>query len=169
MKVLKEAVKRTEEDRKNLTETVSRMIEEVRCKKDEALKAYNLQFDGCTRETLQVSREEIQKAYSQLTGQEKESGRKYPGICQSTERNGKAFGKFQPHAGNFLRTQDSSGGILLLLCARWELSPVFYSVNADYSCKNRRGKAGGSLFSGDERNQCYQSQDFGCHGHCRRG
>lgn len=33
MKVLKEAVKRTEEDRKNLTETVSRMIEEVRCKK----------------------------------------------------------------------------------------------------------------------------------------
>ena len=39
MKVLKEAVKRTEEDRKNLTETVSRMIEEVRCKKDEALKS----------------------------------------------------------------------------------------------------------------------------------
>lgn len=47
--------------------------------KDEALKAYNLQFDGCTRETLQVSREEIQKAYSQLTGQEIEDLKKAAG------------------------------------------------------------------------------------------
>ena len=106
MKVLKEAVKRTEEDRKNLTETVSRMIEEVRCKKDEALKAYNLQFDGCTRERLQVSREEIQKAYSQLTGQEIEDLKKAAGniraFAKAQRETVKPLANFSPMPGIFL-------------------------------------------------------------------
>lgn len=106
MKVLKEAVKRTEEDRKNLTETVSHMIEEVRCKKDEALKAYNLQFDGCTRERLQVSREEIQKAYSQLTGQEIEDLKKAAGniraFAKAQRETVKPLANFSPMPGIFL-------------------------------------------------------------------
>lgn len=88
MKILKEAAKRTEEDRKNLTETVSCMIEEVRSKKDEALRKYNLQFDGCTRETLRVGREEIQKAYSRLTSQEIED-------LRTAAANIRAFAKAQ--------------------------------------------------------------------------
>ena len=88
MKILKEAAKRTEEDRRNLTETVSCMIEEVRSKKDEALRKYNLQFDGCTRETLRVSRKEIQKAYNQLTSQEIED-------LRTAAANIRAFAKAQ--------------------------------------------------------------------------
>lgn len=88
MKILKEAAKRTEEDRRNLIETVSCMIEEVRSKKDEALRKYNLQFDGCTRETLRVSRKEIQKAYNQLTSQEIED-------LRTAAANIRAFAKAQ--------------------------------------------------------------------------
>ena len=88
MKILKEAAKRTEEDRRNLTETVSCMIEEVRSKKDEALRKYNLQFDGCTRETLRISRKEIQKAYNQLTSQEIED-------LRTAAANIRAFAKAQ--------------------------------------------------------------------------
>ena len=88
MKILKEAAKRTEEDRRNLTETVSCMIEEVRSKKDEALRKYNLQFDGCTRESLRISRKEIQKAYNQLTSQEIED-------LRTAAANIRAFAKAQ--------------------------------------------------------------------------
>lgn len=88
MKILKEAAKRTEEDRRNLIETVSCMIEEVRSKKDEALRKYNLQFDGCTRETLRISRKEIQKAYNQLTSQEIED-------LRTAAANIRAFAKAQ--------------------------------------------------------------------------
>ena len=88
MKILKEAAKRTEEDRRNLTETVSCMIEEVRSKKDEALRKYNLQFDGCTRETLRISRKEIQKAYNKLTSQEIED-------LRTAAANIRAFAKAQ--------------------------------------------------------------------------
>ena len=84
----KRAAKRTEEDRRNLTETVSCMIEEVRSKKDEALRKYNLQFDGCTRETLRISRKEIQKAYNQLTSQEIED-------LRTAAANIRAFAKAQ--------------------------------------------------------------------------
>ena len=70
MKIMKKSCQRTEEDRRNLTKTVEEMIDYVREKKDIALKEYNLKFDGCTRETLRVNKEEIQEAYSQLTAQE---------------------------------------------------------------------------------------------------
>ena len=64
------------------------MIEEVRSKKDEALRKYNLQFDGCTRETLRISRKEIQKAYNQLTSQEIED-------LRTAAANIRAFAKAQ--------------------------------------------------------------------------
>lgn len=106
MKVLKEAVKRTEEDRKNLTETVSRMIEDVRNRKDEALKAYNLQFDGCSRETLRVSREEIQEAYRQLTPQEIED-------LKTAAENIRAFAKAQRETVKPLENFSPMPGIYL--------------------------------------------------------
>ena len=70
MKVIKESKMRTEEDRRNLTRTVAEMIDYVREKKDAALREYNQKFDGCTRASLRVSREEIQEAYAQLSEQE---------------------------------------------------------------------------------------------------
>lgn len=70
MKIMKKSCQRTEEDRRNLTKTVEEMINYVREQKDAALKEYNLKFDGCTRETLRVSKEEIQVAYTKLTAQE---------------------------------------------------------------------------------------------------
>ena len=44
MKVLKEARVRTEEDKKKLTQTVGDMIDDVKKRKDEALKEYSQQI-----------------------------------------------------------------------------------------------------------------------------
>ena len=70
MKILKEACVRTEEDKKKLTQTVGDMIDDVRKRKDEALREYSRRFDGSTRSVFLVSKEEIQEAYTQLTEQE---------------------------------------------------------------------------------------------------
>lgn len=70
MKVLKESQKRTPADTRALQSTVSDMIDQVCLRGDEALKEYNQKFDQCSRDTLRVSPEEIQKAYGQLNTQE---------------------------------------------------------------------------------------------------
>ena len=69
MKIIKESQKRTEEDRRNLTKTVGEIIDYVRENKDAALKEYNQKFDGCMRDSLRVSRAEIEEAYAQLSAQ----------------------------------------------------------------------------------------------------
>ena len=70
IKIIKEAQVRSEEDNRNLRETVAGIIGEVRGRGDAALREYNEKFDGCTRESLRVSREEIDAAYKELGEQE---------------------------------------------------------------------------------------------------
>lgn len=70
MKILKESKKRTPADTRALRNAVSDIIDQVCSRGDEALKEYNLKFDQCSRDSLRVSPEEIQDAYSQLDSQE---------------------------------------------------------------------------------------------------
>lgn len=106
MKIMKKSCQRTEEDRRNLTKTVEEMIDYVREKKDIALKEYNLKFDGCTRETLRVSKEEIQEAYSQLTAQEiedlKAAAANIRAFAKAQKETVRPLEKFSPVQGIFL-------------------------------------------------------------------
>lgn len=106
MKIMKKACQRTEEDRRNLTKTVEEMIDYVREKKDAALKEYNLKFDGCTRETLRVSKEEIQVAYTKLTTQEiedlKAAAANIKAFSQAQKETVKPLENFSPAPGIFL-------------------------------------------------------------------
>ncbi len=106
MKIMKKACQRTEEDRRNLTKTVEVMIDYVREQKDAALKEYNLKFDGCTRETLRVSKEEIQEAYSRLTAQEiedlKAAAANIRVFSQAQKETVKPLENFSPAPGIFL-------------------------------------------------------------------
>lgn len=106
MKVIKESQKRTEEDRRNLTKTVGEIIGYVREKKDEALKEYNQKFDGCTRASLRISREEIEEAYSQLSSQEIEDLKTAAGhiraFAQAQKETIRPLDNFSPAPGIFL-------------------------------------------------------------------
>lgn len=106
MKIMKKSCQRTEEDRRNLTKTVEEMIDYVREKKDIALKEYNLKFDGCTRETLCVNKEEIQEAYSQLTAQEiedlKAAAANIRAFAKAQKETVRPLEKFSPVQGIFL-------------------------------------------------------------------
>lgn len=106
MKIMKKSCQRTEEDRRNLTKTVEEMINDVREKKDAALKEYNLKFDGCTRETLRVSKEEIQVAYTKLTAQEIED-------LKAAAANIRAFSKAQKETVRPLENFSPAPGIFL--------------------------------------------------------
>lgn len=66
MKVLKPAKERTLEDRRELQQAVSTIIDKVIKEGDVALREYNQQFDGSTREKLRVSAEEIAEAYEKV-------------------------------------------------------------------------------------------------------
>ena len=76
MKIMKEARVRTEEDKKKLIQIVGDMIDDVKNRKDEALREYSQRFDGSKRESFLVSKEEIQEAYAQLSFQEIEDLKK---------------------------------------------------------------------------------------------
>ena len=106
MKIMKKSCQRTEEDRRNLTKTVEEMIDYVREKKDAALKEYNLKFDGCTRENLRVSKEEIQVAYTKLTAQEiedlKAAAANIKAFSQAQKETVKPLENFSPAPGIFL-------------------------------------------------------------------
>lgn len=106
MKIMKKSCQRTEEDRRNLTKTVEEMINDVREKKDAALKEYNLKFDGCTRETLRVSKKEIQEAYTRLTAQEiedlKAAAANIKAFSQAQKETVKPLENFSPAPGIFL-------------------------------------------------------------------
>lgn len=106
MKIMKKSCQRTEEDRKNLTKTVEEMINYVREQKDAALKEYNLKFDGCTRETLRVSKEEIQVAYTKLTAQEIED-------LKAAAANIRAFSKAQKETVRPLENFSPAPGLFL--------------------------------------------------------
>lgn len=67
IKVLKKSKERTEEDRSQLRQTVAAIIDNVIKNGDDALKEYNKKFDGCEREVLQISKEEIEAAYAKVS------------------------------------------------------------------------------------------------------
>ncbi len=58
--------KRNAQDYNNVYETVDEILENVRINKDDALKKYTLEFDGVCIESLEVSREEIEEAFSSI-------------------------------------------------------------------------------------------------------
>ena len=70
MQTLKSSKVRTAADRNRLRETVRDMIETVVSRGDDALREYNSRFDGCERTSLQISREEIEEAYRQVSEEE---------------------------------------------------------------------------------------------------
>lgn len=64
LKILKESKQRTEADRTHLRDAVSDIISKVINNGDEALREYNLKFDGADRESLRITKEEIEAAYA---------------------------------------------------------------------------------------------------------
>lgn len=63
MQTIKKAIPRTEAENLERAAIVTGIINKVRAEGDDALAAYNEQFDGCVRQSLRVSREEIRAAY----------------------------------------------------------------------------------------------------------
>lgn len=106
MKVLKAARVRTEEDKKKLTQTVGDMIEDVKKRKDEALREYSQRFDGSLRKAFLVTREEIREAYEQLTTQEIEDMKKAAehirAFANAQRATIKPLENFSPAPGIFL-------------------------------------------------------------------
>ena len=106
MKVLKEARLRTEEDKKKLTQTVGDMIDDVKKRKDEALKEYSQRFDGSKRTSFLVTKEEIREAYDQLTEQEiqdlKKAAEHIRAFARAQRETIKPLENFSPAPGIFL-------------------------------------------------------------------
>ncbi|MFR7990596.1 MAG: histidinol dehydrogenase [Anaerovoracaceae bacterium] len=70
MRTIKKAKERTTEDDRRLRKSVEEIIDRVLQDGDSALREYNEKFDGCSRQHLRVSREEIEEAYSRLSSEE---------------------------------------------------------------------------------------------------
>ena len=106
MKLLKEARVRTEEDKKKLTQTVGDMIDDVKKRKDEALKEYSQRFDGSKRTSFLVTKEEIREAYDQLTEQEiqdlKKAAEHIRAFARAQRETIKPLENFSPAPGIFL-------------------------------------------------------------------
>ena len=106
MKIMKEARVRTEEDKKKLIQIVGDMIDDVKNRKDEALRAYSQRFDGSKRESFLVSKEEIQEAYAQLSPQEIEDLKKAAShiraFAKAQRETIKPLENFSPAPGIFL-------------------------------------------------------------------
>lgn len=106
MKIMKEAKVRTEEDKKKLTQIVGDMIDDVKNRKDEALREYSQRFDGSKRESFLVSKEELQEAYAQLSFQEIEDLKKAAShiraFAKAQRETIKPLENFSPAPGIFL-------------------------------------------------------------------
>ena len=106
MKIMKEAKVRTEEDKKKLIQIVGDMIDDVKNRKDEALREYSQRFDGSKRESFLVSKEEIQEAYAQLSPQEIEDLKKAAShiraFAKAQRETIKPLENFSPAPGIFL-------------------------------------------------------------------
>ena len=106
MKIMKEARVRTEEDKKKLIQIVGDMIDDVKNRKDEALREYSQRFDGSKRESFLVSKEELQEAYAQLSFQEIEDLKKAAShiraFAKAQRETIKPLENFSPAPGIFL-------------------------------------------------------------------
>ena len=67
MEIIKSAITRANDDNPQLTANVAEIIARVRREGDAALVDYNTRFDGNSRKDLQVTRQEIDEAYAQLS------------------------------------------------------------------------------------------------------
>lgn len=76
MEYLKKAAVRPAQEAQACSRQVAEIIARVREMGDEALREYNLRFDGNGREQLRVTREEIDAAYASMTPQELEDLRR---------------------------------------------------------------------------------------------
>ncbi len=72
MKIIKKAKERTAEDNRALRDAVTAIIDDVCAGGDRALAQYNEKFDQCVRDSLRVSRAEIEEAYARIEPQELE-------------------------------------------------------------------------------------------------
>ena len=106
IKVLKQSKTRTEEDRSQLRQAVSEIIENVVKNGDEALKEYNAKFDRCEREFLRISKEEIEAAYAQVSAEDLED-------IKNAAGNIKAFAEAQRATAADLKDFSPSEGIIL--------------------------------------------------------
>ena len=106
IKVLKPSKTRTEEDRSQLRQTVAAIIDNVIKNGDDALKEYNKKFDGCEREALQVSREEIEAAYAKVSPEDLED-------IKAAAANIRAFAEAQKGTVGGLEDFSPTEGILL--------------------------------------------------------
>ena len=102
---LKKSKQRTEADRSALQQAVSEIIKNVVDNGDEALKDYNSRFDMCERESLRVSREEIEEAYKQVSESELEDIRK-------AASNIRTFAEAQKGTAGTLEFSPSEGIVL---------------------------------------------------------
>jgi histidinol dehydrogenase len=67
MKIIKKSEKRNNEDNNKLASDIKEIIDNIIENEDEALLKYNEKFDGCIRENIRLSREEIDEAYSMVS------------------------------------------------------------------------------------------------------
>ncbi|MBQ9016326.1 MAG: histidinol dehydrogenase [Firmicutes bacterium] len=106
MKIIKKAKERTAEDRRNLRNTVSDIIDNVCQNGDEALREYSERFDGFVRGAFQVSREEIDAAYAQMDPADLED-------LKAARANIEAFAKAQRQSMTEIRDFSPQPGIFL--------------------------------------------------------
>lgn len=106
MKELKTSKKRTAADTKALRDTVSEIIDHVCAEGDQAVLDYNRKFDGCMREKLRISREEIEEAYASLNEQEisdlKEALSHITAFAKAQKDSMTEISSFSPAEGIFL-------------------------------------------------------------------
>lgn len=106
IKVLKKSKERTKEDRSQLRQTVAAIIDNVIKNGDDALREYNKKFDGCEREALQISKEEIAAAYAKVSPEDLED-------IKAAAANIRAFAEAQKGTVGGLEDFSPAEGILL--------------------------------------------------------
>ena len=106
MRIIKKSQERTAEDNRALRDTVTGIIDTVIERGDEALREYNAKFDGCHRDMLRVSREEIEEAYTHLTESEiqdlKEALGNIRAFAEAQRGTVQELKNFSPKPGIFL-------------------------------------------------------------------
>ena len=106
MRYLKKALERTAEDNRALRASVAEIIDNVCANGDAALREYNKKFDGCERERLLVSRQEIDEAYAQMSPAEvrdlKEALQNIRAFAEAQRSTMTELESFSPRPGIFL-------------------------------------------------------------------
>lgn len=106
MKIIKKSKERTAEDRRQLRDAVSAIIDNVCEHGDEALREYSRRFDGFERESFRVSREEIEEAYASMDPADladlKEAKGNIEAFARAQRESLSEISDFEPKPGIFL-------------------------------------------------------------------